>query len=171
MAIDNTPPRLRLIVTIAIMTVITLVAIDFALQSYYGYMSTDAQRLKLAPTTALTEQHKAEQAALKSGVEPLDQAMAQLAKGSRSDLVAPKQSDDLGPMTGWSKLPKPAPTPEAHGAAALPPAGHEAVTAGDAGAPAMTGDAGAPAAAADAGAPKPGAAAKDAGAPKGAPHK
>lgn len=172
MAIDNTPPRLKLIVTIAVITIITLVGIDFVLKGYYGYMTDDAQRHKLAPTTALAEHHKAEQAAFKNAGEPIDQAFAQLAKGSRSDIVAPKQSDDLGPMTGWSKLPKPAPTPEAHGgAAALPPAGHEAAPAGDAGAPAATGDAGAPATAADAGAPKPGAAAKDAGAPKGAPHK
>ncbi len=173
MAIDNTPPRLKLIVTIAVITIITLIGIDFVLKSYYGYMTEDAQRRKLAPTTALDEHRKAEAAALKGGAEPLDQAMAQLAKGSRSELIAPKQSDDLGPMTGWSKLPKPAPTPEAHGGgAALPPPGHEGTTAGDAGVQAAAGDAGAPVATTDGGAPKPGAA-KDAGAPapKGAPQK
>lgn len=172
MAIDNTPPRLKLIVTIAVITVITLIGIDFVLKSYYGYMTDDAQRRKLAPTTALAEHRKAEEAAFKTGAEPLDQAMAQLAKGSRTEIVSPKQSDDLGAMTGWSKLPKPAPTPE-HGGAAVPPAGHEAPTAGDAGAPTAHGDAGAPQVVGDAGAPKQPGAAKDAGAPapKGAPHK
>lgn len=174
MAIDNTPPRLKLIVTIAVITIITLVGIDFVLKSYYGYMTDDAQRRKLAPTTALAEHRKAEEAAIKTGAVPLDQAMAQLAKGSRTDIVTPKPSDDLGPMTGWSKLPKPAPTPEAHGGAPVPPAGHEGVMTGDAGALPVTGDGGAPVATTDGGAPKPGAGAKDAGAPaapKGAPKK
>ena len=182
MAIDNTPPRLKLIVTIAVITIITLVGIDFVLRSYYGYMNDDAQRRKLAPTAALDEQHKAEQAALTSA--NLDQSIAQLAKGTRTDIVKPQQSDDVGPMTGWSKLPKPAPTPEsggAGGAHATPPAGHEGMHTGDAGAlgtpahmggdaGAPHGDAGAPKPAADAGAPK---LAADAGAPapKGAPHK
>lgn len=177
MAIDNTPPRLKLIITIAVITIITLVGIDFVLRSYYGYMNDDAQRRKLAPTTALDEQHKAEQAAL-TGAN-IDQSFAQFAKGSRTDVVKPQQSEDIGPMTGWSKLPKPAPTPESGGAGghATPPAGHEGMHAGDAGAlgtPAhLGGDGGAPhgdagAPHGDAGAPK-----ADAGAPapKGAPHK
>lgn len=169
MAIDNTPPRLKLIVTIAVITIITLVGIDFVLRGYYGYMNDDAQRLKLAPTTALDEQHKAEKAALTSA--NLDQSIAQLAKGSRTDIVKPQQSEDIGPMTGWSKMPKPAPTPETGGAGGHATTDGGAPLGGDAGAP--HGDAGAPHAhahaVADAGAPK----AADAGAPlpKGAPHK
>ena len=50
MAIDNTPPRLRLIVTIAIIVVITLVGLDFVFKSYYAYMSDQAVREKMAPT-------------------------------------------------------------------------------------------------------------------------
>lgn len=185
MAIDNTPPRLKLIMTIAVITVITLIGIDFVLKSYYGYMTEDAQRGKLAPTAARDEQHKAEAAALAGAAMPLDQAMAQLAKGTRTDLVTPEPSDDVGPLTGWSKMPKPAPA--AHGGAAPAPHTTTTATAGDAGAPHATGDAGAPhaAVAADAGAPKKApapaadagakpkapAAPKDAGAaaPKGAP--
>jgi hypothetical protein len=177
MAIDNTPPRLKLIVTIAVITVITLVGIDFVLRGYYGYMTDDAQHRKLAPTTALDEQHKAEKAALAS--VNIDQNIAQLAKGSRTDIIKPAQSEDMGPMTGWSKLPKPAPTPEAHTTAPTGGAGGQDTHAmADGGAP-MHGDAGAaPHAAADAGAPKPdaGAPKADAGAPApkqapGAPHK
>ena len=154
MAIDNTPPRLKLIITIGAITVITLVAVDFALKSYYGFMTDEAVRLKLAPPTNLDDHRKAEKAAFASGATPIDQAMNQLAKGSRSDIIAPKQSDDLGPMTGWSKLPKPAPTPEPKPAAPAPPT---SAVAGDGGAPA-------PNANKDAGAPtKP--------APGGAPHK
>src|SRR5689334_17576484 len=104
MAIDNTPPRLKLIVTIAVITVITLVGIDFVLKSYYGYMTDDAARRKLAPTSALDEQRTAEKTALTSA--NVEQQMKQLANGTRTDVVKPTQSDDMGPMTGWSKLPK-----------------------------------------------------------------
>ena len=166
MAIDNTPPRLKLIVTIAVITVITLIGIDFALRSYYGFMTDDAARRKLAPTTGIDEQHKAEQAALTSA--NIDQSMAQLAKGSRTDIVKPSQSEDMGPMTGWSKMPKHAPAPEHHAAPPTGGAGGAHDMHGDAGAT-MHGDAGA-APHGDAGAPKP---AGDAGAPapKGAQHK
>lgn len=176
MAIDNTPPRLKLIITIAVITVITLVGIDFVLRSYYGYMTDDAQRKKLAPTAVLDEQHKAEHTALTSA--NIDQSMAQLAKGTRTDIVKPQQSDDVGPMTGWSKMPKPAPTPETGAHAAAPgggAGGHDTHAMGDAGA--TRADAGAAHAMGDAGAPKAGDAgapkAADAGAPapKGAPHK
>ena len=154
MATDNTPPRLKLIVTIAVITVITLIGIDFVMKSYYAMMTDEAQREKLAPTRDKEEQHKAEQAALTNAALPVEKAMAEIAKGERPATIAPQQSEDLGPMTGWSKLPKPAPTPQPH--AAEPPAAE----AGDAGA-ALAGDAGASPLAADAGAahaPAPGAA-------------
>ena len=53
MAIDNTPPRLKLIITIAAITVVTLVSIDFALRSYYNVMTETAQKEKLAPPKEL----------------------------------------------------------------------------------------------------------------------
>ncbi|MBX3225846.1 MAG: hypothetical protein KIT84_30285 [Labilithrix sp.] len=113
MAIDNTPPRLKLIVTIAAITVITLIGISFATQSYYAYMSDEARHEKIAPTKDKDEQLKAEEAAFKSGL-PIDQAMAQIAKGARPESITPAPSEDLGPMTGWSKMPKPAPVPHPH---------------------------------------------------------
>ena len=179
MAIDNTPPRLKLIITIAVITVITLVGIDFVLRGYYAYMSDEAQRLKLAPTTALNEHRAAEKAAMAEAAMPLDQAMMQLAKGTRTDVIRPQASDDVGPMTGWSKLPKPAAAADTHsaagatdgGAAAAAPSGHEGVMTGDAGAlPAH--DHGGHAGAADAGArkPAPRGSGADGGAPKPAPR-
>lgn len=157
MAVDNTQPRLKLIATIGVITIITLVGVDFALRGYYGYMTEQARRLKLAPTTGLDTQHAAEKAAFAAAGIPLDQAMADLAKGSRGSAITPQQSDDLGPMTGWSKLPKPAPTP----IQAAPHAATEAAT-----------DAGSEHAATDAGAATHAAPAHDAGAavaPKPAP--
>lgn len=144
MAIDNTPPRLKLIVTIGFIAVVTLVALDFVLKSYLGMMNDEAVRSKLAPTTELDNHKKAEAAALSNA--NVERAMADLARG-RAASITPQPSDDLGSMTGWTKMPKPAPTPEQP----IAPAPQDpAAAAGDAGA---TGDAGAaPAAAGDAGA-------------------
>ena len=133
MAIDNTPPRMKLIATIAAITVVTLISLDFVFKSYYAFMTDTASREKVAPAKELEGQHKAEQAALTQAQVPVDQAMKQLAAGNRPDVITPKQSDDLGPMTGWSKMPKPAPTPQTGGAGTdHPPTGDH--HAGDAGA-------------------------------------
>jgi len=128
MATDNSPPRLKLIVTVGVITVVTLVALNFVLGGYYSHMTDEAQRAKLAPTTGLDEYHKSQGLILAGSKIPIDKAMAQLAKGERDALIAPQQSDDLGPMTGWTKLPKKAPMVPMPGAA-------------DAGAPANAGDA------------------------------
>jgi hypothetical protein len=103
MAIDNTPPRLKLIATIAVITVVTLIGINFVLESYYAMMSDEARHEKIAPTREKDEQHKAELAALSGASLPVDQAMAQLAKGTRPETISVQPSEDLAPMTGWSK--------------------------------------------------------------------
>lgn len=184
MATDNTPPRLRLIATIATIVVITLIGLNFVFESYYGFMTDEARREKIAPTTARSAEVAAEQAAFAGAKMPLEQAAAQL-KASRSELIEPKPSDDLGAMTGWSKLPKQAPA-AAHGAApahgaethtaeatdggaALTTDGGATPTTTDAGATPTTTDAGAKPTATDAGAAPKGATApttapKDAGA-------
>ncbi len=156
MATDNTPPRLKLIVTIAVITVITLVAINFVTESYYAMMSDEAQREKIAPTRDRDEQRKAEALAFTNAALPIEKAIGEIGKGDRPALISPQQSDDMGPMTGWSKLPKAAPVPQPHVEAPAPAvvADGGAPLAGDAGAatPTAAGDAGAPAAhAADAG--------------------
>jgi hypothetical protein len=143
MATDNTPPRLKLIVTIAVITVVTLVSLNFVFASYYAVMTDEAVRSKLAPTTDFDRHHKAELDALAAA--KIDQAMSDVAKGARATAITPQPSDDLGSMTGWSKLPKPAPTPEPTAVAPAP----ETMMVGDAGAmtadggPLTTGDAGA----------------------------
>jgi hypothetical protein len=180
MAIDNTPPRLRLIATIAVIVLITLVGLDFVFKSYYAYMSDGAQREKLAPTTAKNDQQAAEAAAFAGAKVPIDQAMGQL-KAGRGAAIEPKPSEDIGAMTGWSKLPKQPPLP-APGAGAAGAGMHAPDTMGvatdggalhaDGGTTTAVMDGGAaPAIAADAGAAPPapkGGEAKDAGAR--APH-
>lgn len=162
MAIDNTPPRLRLIVTITVIVVITLLSLDFVFKSYFAYMTDEAKAEKTAPKTDLLAQLAREKVAFAAAKIPVDQAMGDVAKGMRPELIAPQQSEDMAPMTGWSKMPKPLPVAAAtandlRGPAVVPAAdGGADIT--DAGA-AMT-DARAPAAGHDAGAP-----ARDAGAP------
>lgn len=162
MAIDNTPPRLKLIVTIAVITVITLIGINFATQSYYAMMTDEASREKIAPTRDRNDQVKAEQAALTGASIPVEQAMAQIAKGTRPDSITPQPSDDTGPLTGWSKLPKAAPVPQAHAEPTRVATDGGANLATDGGT-SMATDGGTNMAA-DGG--KPAAPAKDAGAPK-----
>lgn len=168
MAIDNTPPRLRLIVTIAVIAIVTLLGLNFVFESYYAIMTDQARLEKLAPTTARDEQHTAEAAALTGGKMPIDKAMAALS-GPRAAAIEPKPSEDMGAMTGWTKLPKQAPLPVPGGGAHVMETmpmdaadGGGGPSGADGGAMATDGGAHA----ADAAAPK-GPAAKDAGAHPG----
>ena len=83
-----------------------LIGINFVLESYYAMMSDEAHREKIAPTRDKDDQRKAELVALTGAAIPVDQAMAQLAKGARPETITPQASEDVAPMTGWSKLPK-----------------------------------------------------------------
>jgi len=137
MAIDNTPPRLRLIITIAVIVVITLVSLEFVFKSYYALMTDEAKAEKNAPRTALLTQLAAEKEAFGGAKIPVDQAMSQIAKGTRPELIDPKPSDDLASLIGWNKLPKQPPVP--------PPAPNDVrgnAPPADAGAMMATGDAG-----------------------------
>lgn len=111
MAIDNTPPRLRLIITIAFFVIVTLFSLNFVFESYYAYMADDAYRSKLAPTTDRDEHHKAENASLTAA--NVDKAMLSLQQG-RTEAISPAQSDDKGPLTGWTKMPKTLDEPAGH---------------------------------------------------------
>ena len=152
MATDNTPPRLRLVVTIAVIVVITLVSLDFVFRSYYAYMTDEARAEKVAPKTALLAQNKAEADSFAGAKVPLTQAMAQVLADTktRPDLIEPKPSDDTGPLTGWAKAPKAMPIGmvSAADAGAAPAATDAGIT--DAGAT-STDEGGAPTNAVDAG--------------------
>ncbi|MEZ4261599.1 MAG: hypothetical protein R3B36_21150 [Polyangiaceae bacterium] len=145
MANDNTPPRIRLIVTVTVITVVTLIALKFVFDSYFAYMSDQATHEKLAEPIARRNLAEIEKKHLTGSPLPIEAAMAKLARGARTDAelsdVEPKPSDDNGPLIGWSKLPKPLPTPHPRPAATL-----GEVATDDAGAAMATadGDAGAP---------------------------
>ena len=143
MAIDNTPPRLRLIATIGALTLVTLFAINLAFTSYYATMTDAAKREKIAPTSDKTEQHNADLLSLSQAAMPIDKAMAELASG-RPAAITPQPSDDLGAVTGWSKLPHPAPVAAPHDAVQAADGGALGAAAGDAGTAMLGGDAGKP---------------------------
>lgn len=169
MAIDNTPPRLRLIATIGAIVVVTLISLNFVFESYFAYMSDDAARAKLAPTSERDDQRKAEAASLTAA--NVDKAMLALGQGQRADIIEPKPSEDVGPLTGWAKMPKTPPAPQGGWGLPAPNAPSNATdagaSAGDGGATATGMDGGAPAAKdGGAGAPP---STKDGGAPKPAP--
>lgn len=148
MATDNTPPRLRLIATIAVIVVITLVSLELVFRSYYAYMTDEARAEKIAPKTALLAQTKLEQESFAGAKTPIAQAMTQVMADTRPDLIEAKPSDDTGPLTGWAKLPRAMP------AGMVVDAGAAAPTTTDAGitdAGEMATDGGAPMNAADAG--------------------
>ena len=108
MAVDNTQPRVRLIATLAVIAVITLVGLDFVLKSYFTLMSEGAQYEKMAPRADVLAQTASDSESFSSAKVPMLQAVAQLKLG-RGAVIEPKPSDDLGAMTGWNKLPKVAP--------------------------------------------------------------
>lgn len=150
MAIDNTPPRLRLIMTIAFFVIVTLFSLNFVFESYYAYMADDAYRSKLAPTTERDDHHKAEHAALTAA--NVDKAMLSLQQG-RTEAISPAQSDDKGPLTGWTKMPRTIDEPAGH--ETHPVAGNDAgAHAGDAGTLATDGGVHGDAGATDGGKPK-----------------
>ncbi len=90
--------------TIASIVVVTLAALNVVFEGYYASMTDEATKAKLAPTTALDEHRAAERAALKTA-DP-NRFVAVLANG-RPEEIRPLPSEDLGPLTGWSKLPRP----------------------------------------------------------------
>lgn len=164
MATDNSPPALKIIVTAAVVTVVSLIGLKYGFDSYFAFMTDEAAKEKIAPTEQLDKLKAEEQKNLTSSPVPITAAMTDLAKSGRSDttgpdLVAPKPSEDLGPLTGWTKNPRKFEIPPKPAAPEIPlPA------AGDGGAPNAT-DGGAPNAT-DGGAPS----AADAGKPHAHDH-
>jgi outer membrane protein OmpA-like peptidoglycan-associated protein len=111
MAYDRSEPRIALIVKVGITTVVSLVGLKFALDSYFVQVNEAvAAEKQPAVYEPLQKLHEGEQKNLQSSALPIGQAMQQLAQAGRSATgpadIAPQPSDDLGPVTGWSKLPK-----------------------------------------------------------------
>ncbi len=167
MASDDLRPKIRMLFTIGVLGVCTLVGVKFLLDSYYLGQVEPYEQSLLPKTEQLDQVREHDTAQIEKGERgniPVSVAMQQLAAKGRdnaSDLIQPKQSDDVDPLKGWAKLKHEVNLPPQQATSAAPE--QPAPPTGDAGA-ATTGDAGAhPTTTGDAGAPAP--AVKDGGAP------
>ncbi len=141
MAIDKSEPRVGLIFRIGLLVVGLLIATRALLTSYFDQIASAEESRKIGQEVPqpLIDLRADEQRRLTGGPMPVDQAMQTIASKGRmaaSPDIMPSASRDLGPMQGWSKLPREVPP------MMMAPPAPETV---DAGAPAAAppGDAGA----------------------------
>jgi hypothetical protein len=120
MAFDKSPTRNSTIVALGATAIVSLVTVKLALDSYFIKITESTVEEKLVSPEQLIHQHELEKKALASGPMPIDQALAELTRKGRDGLraegvdLSPKQSDDTGALTGWSKMPRALPVkPEA----------------------------------------------------------
>lgn len=112
MAYDRSEPRVALIAKIGVIALVSLVGIKLALDSYWVQMNEAVVAEKMpAVYEPLKKLHDAEEKNLNQSATPITVAMQQLSQGGRAATggpadIAPQPSDDLGPITGWSKMPK-----------------------------------------------------------------
>jgi hypothetical protein len=177
MATDNSPPKIRVILTIAFSSVVILGALNFVFRSYFQMMTDEAQLTHLRPAAELIKLREGEQKNLTSGAVPIDKAIAELAAKGRGEAlkdIEPQASNDMGPMVGWVRTPNQAIVArlEAEAADASAPAPAPAMSADGGAAPTSAGtDGGAAPMATDAGAGSIRGASPDAGAaPKPEQH-
>jgi hypothetical protein len=168
MATDQSPPRLRVIISIALGTVVVLVSLKFILQSYFTDVMEEAIASKFVGPDEVNALHASEAAKLTNGPAiPIDQAMSQLASQGRlgSTLIAPQPSEDTAALTGWAHLHDVDQPEGSDGGAATTASGATTTTTPPGPPPGFDGGTSTLSNAADAGAMKTG---TDAGAPK--PH-
>ena len=157
MATDNSPPRIRIILTTAFSSLVILVALNYVFRSYFVMMTEEVEHAHLAKPEELLKLHEGEARNLTSSPLPIAQAMQELARGRTNDAlkqradVTPEQSPDLGPMVGWIRAQNPVYVERAAAEAAQP--APTAAPAGDGGTALAAGDAGATPTATDGGKP------------------
>jgi hypothetical protein len=142
MAIDKSEPRVGLIFRIGLLVVGLLIGTRALLNSYFDEIASAEESRKIGQEVPqpLIDLRADEQHRLTSGPMPVDQAMQAIVSKGRmaaSPDIMPSASRDLGPMQGWSKLPRevpammmapPPPPPSADaGAPAATPAGDAGV--------------------------------------------
>ena len=137
MATDQSPPRHKLILVLALGTVASLFVLKFVFDSYFIDMMETEAKAKIAKPEELWKVRDDENKRLTQSPVPIDQAMQQIGRGREaSPLIAPQQSNDNAPLVGWARLAQAAPE-EAGDAgeqtAAIGDAGSQMMAPGDAG--------------------------------------
>jgi hypothetical protein len=149
MATENSPPQIRIILTVAFSSVVILAALNYVFHSYYLMMTEEVEHAHLAKPEELLKLREGEQRNLTTAPLPIAKAMQELASRGRTNYAAfaqsaditPEPSNDLGPMVGWVRAPNQAVVDAINAAAANPPP-EPAAAATDGGASAPAADAG-----------------------------
>jgi hypothetical protein len=105
---DQSPTSNKLIVTVGLLAVFTLVSLKFIIGSYYISMTEAEQHESISAPEQLTQLRAEQNKALQQSSVPIDVAMKNLATSGRDNappIITPQQSNDLGPLQGWSQLP------------------------------------------------------------------
>lgn len=110
MATDKTEPRVGLIFKIGLFCTVLLMAVHAALTSYFNFALQGEELRKYGEIkpVALLNLRAAEKDRLNGGAMPIDKAMEQVSHEGRKNAeaaIAPVQSKDVAPLSGWSKLP------------------------------------------------------------------
>ena len=113
MATDNSPPRIRIILTIAFSSLVILITLNYVFRSYFLMMTEEVEHDHLAKPEELIKLRAGEMKNLTTSPLPISQAMQELATRGRTNYAAfmsqaditPEQSTDMGPMVGWVRNP------------------------------------------------------------------
>jgi hypothetical protein len=146
MATDQSPPRIRIILTVAFSALVILVTLNYVFRSYFLMMTEQTEHDHLAKPEELMKLRAGEERNLTASPEPITKAMAELAARGREGSealkpladITPQQSDDLGPMVGWLKNPSTVYLERMAAAAEAPPADAGAADAGASATPATS---------------------------------
>jgi hypothetical protein len=104
---DQSPTANRLIVTVGLLAIFTLVSLKFIIGSYYIAMTEAEMHDALAAPEQLTQLNADQNKALQQSPVPIDVAMKNLATSGRDNappLISPQQSNDLAALQGWERL-------------------------------------------------------------------
>lgn len=105
---DDTPPKSQWILFYTVLSVLTLVGLKFAFDSYYDIELRGEQATKLEESPALLlKSYKQEQArVLDDGPRSVDDAIDLMARQGRSAVpaIAPQPSADSSALEGWLLL-------------------------------------------------------------------
>jgi hypothetical protein len=107
MATDNSPPKIRIILTVAFSSVVILFSLNYVFRAYFIMMTEEVEHDHMRPAEELAKLREGEERNLTSSPVPIARAMQELASKGREgspDLV-PQPSNDMGAMVGWIRNP------------------------------------------------------------------
>src|SRR5258708_6223189 len=107
MASDDSKPKVRMLLTIGIVSVFLLLGIKFVLDSYYLDMTEHYEHAMLPKTGELDQARAEQRSTIEKSDIPISIAMQTLSQKGRDNagaVITPQPSDDVDPLKGWNKL-------------------------------------------------------------------